>query len=60
MLTMSASTGRADDAEGDGFRNGDDGAERLFCGPKVGDGGDVFNDAEEIGTLDEDATRFLQ
>ncbi len=51
---MSASAGGLDDAERDGFGDGDDQQRALGVGD-VGDGRDVFDGAEEVGRLDEDA-----
>jgi len=48
MLTMSASAGGLDDAERDCFSDGDD-EQRAFGMSEIGDGGNVFNDTEEVG-----------
>ncbi len=46
--------GRADDAQRDGFGDGDEQQRALGVGDR-GDGGDVLNRPEEVGRLDEDA-----
>ena len=45
---------RPHDAERDGFGDGDD-QQRAFLVRDVGDGGNVFDDAEEVGRLDQHA-----
>ena len=45
-------------AERDGFRDRDD-QERAFLVHDLGDGGNVFDDAEEVRRLDEHARRFV-
>ncbi len=54
METMSASAGGLDDAERDGFGDGDD-EQRAFGVGDGGDGGYIFDRPEEVGGLDEDA-----
>ena len=51
---MSASAGGLDDAQRDGFGDGDEQQRALGVGD-LGDGGNVLDGAEEVGRLDEHA-----
>ena len=54
METMSASAGGRTMPSESGFGDGDD-QQRALGVDEVGDGGHVFDGAEEVGRLDEDA-----